>query len=177
MSGVVGTLDYMAPEQFQGRADTRTDVWGLGVILYELLTLCRAFHRKKGIESSAPPRPRDLVHDLPLDLDAICWKAIRKEPDQRYPSARALADDLKRYLESKPIRARRTPPLERMAKWARRNPVGMFAIAVMFVAAVSILSMGFWQRQTEQLRRDQSMHQVHRSEDETQVPPACWPVR
>ena len=66
----------------------RTDVWGLGVILYELLTLHRAFQSAKEIESSDPRRPRDLAHGLPLDLEAICWKAIRKEPARRYPSAR-----------------------------------------------------------------------------------------
>ena len=138
MSGVVGTPDYMAPEQFQGRADTRTDVWGLGVILYELLTLQRAFHGRKEIESSDPPRPRDLVHGLPLDLDAICCKAIRKEPAQRYPSARALADDLRHWLKSEPVQARPAHTLRRVLLWAKRNKGWAAAIALATLAFASI---------------------------------------
>jgi serine/threonine protein kinase len=121
VSGVLGTPDYMAPEQFQGRADARTDVWGLGVTLYELLTLRRAFHGRKAIESSDPRRPRDLVHGLPLDLEAICWKAIRKQPAQRYPSARALAEDLRHWLKSEPVGARPAHTPRRVLLWAKRN--------------------------------------------------------
>ena len=80
VSAVLGTPHYMAPEQFQRKADARTDVWGLGVTLYELLTLSRAFHSREQIESADPPRPSKLVHGVPPDLEAICWKALRKRP-------------------------------------------------------------------------------------------------
>ncbi len=106
VSAVLGTPHYMAPEQFQRKADARTDVWGLGVTLYELLTLRRAFHSQQQIELANPSRPTELVHGVPLDLEAICWKALRKEPGQRYPSARALADDLRHWTKSEPVRAR-----------------------------------------------------------------------
>ncbi len=134
VSGVLGTPDYMAPEQFQGRADRRTDVWGLGVILYELLALQRAFHGRKQIESSDPPRPRDLARGLPRDLDAICWKAIRKEPAHRYPSARALADDLRHWLKSEPVRARPAHTPRRVLLWATRNKGWAAAIALAMLA-------------------------------------------
>ena len=93
--GTVGTRPYMAPEQYDGRADARTDVWGLGVTLYELLTLRRAFDDHDRIVSEDPPRPRNLVRNLPADLDAICWKALRKDPaplsDCRRPRRRSAA--------------------------------------------------------------------------------------
>ncbi len=138
MSGVVGTPDYMAPEQFQGRADARTDVWGLGVILYELLTLQRAFRGRKEIASSDPTRPRDLANDLPLDLEAICWKAIRREPTQRYPSARALADDLRHWLKSEPVTARKARTVRRVLLWAKRNKGWAAAIAIATLAFVAV---------------------------------------
>ena len=98
VSGVLGTPGYMAPEQFHGRADARTDVWGLGVILYELLTLRRPFENRQQIESTDPPQPSDLVQSLPRDLEAICLKAIRKEPARRYQAALELAQDLRHWL-------------------------------------------------------------------------------
>ena len=91
VSGILGTPHYMAPESFQGRADERTDVWGMGVILYELLTLRRPFNRQKEIETSDPPRPRDLVHGILPDLEAICWKAIREASPTRRPVRRPTA--------------------------------------------------------------------------------------
>ena len=130
VSGILGTPHYMAPESFQGRADERTDVWGMGVILYELLTLRRPFDRQKDIETSDPPRPRDLVHGVLPDLEAICWKAIRREPSLRYTSARALADDLRHWLRSEPVNARPAHTLRRLLLWANRNKGWAAAITV-----------------------------------------------
>ncbi|MFI5461157.1 MAG: WD40 repeat domain-containing serine/threonine protein kinase [Isosphaerales bacterium] len=149
MSGVVGTPHYMAPEQFQGRADARADVWGLGVILYELLTLRRAFQGQKEIESPDPPRPRDLVHDLPLDLDAICWKTIRKEPAQRYPAARALADDLRHWLKSEPVQARPAHTLRRVLLWVKRNKGWAAAIALATLAFVAVSAAAIYVNKTQ----------------------------
>ena len=94
----MGTPRYMAPEQFHERADARTDVWGLGVTLYELLTLRPAFASRAEIESSEPRSPGEFVSNLPRDLEAICLKALRKDPRQRYATAREFADDLRRWL-------------------------------------------------------------------------------
>ncbi len=138
VSGVLGTPDYMAPEQFQQKADARTDVWGLGVTLYELLTLRRAFHGREQIKSAEPSRPRELVHSVPLDLEAICWKAIRKDPSQRYPSARALAEDLRHWTKGEPVKARPAHTLRRMALWSRRNPGWAAAITVATVAILVV---------------------------------------
>ena len=121
-SGVMGTPRYMAPEQFQEQADERTDVWGLGVTLYELLTLRPAFASRAQIESSEPPRPGEFVSNLPRDLEAICLKALRKDPEQRYTTAREFADDLRRWLAHEPVRARPAHTLRRLTLWSRRNP-------------------------------------------------------
>jgi serine/threonine protein kinase/WD40 repeat protein len=139
VSGVLGTPDYMAPEQFRGRADVRSDVWGLGVILYELLTLRRPFRGRKEIESTDPLQPKDVVQGLPLDLDAICRKAIQKEPAKRYQTARDFADDLRHWLEIEPVSARpiRTP--RRVLLWAKRNKGWAAALAV---ATAALLAAG-----------------------------------
>ena len=102
-SGIMGTPRYMAPEQFHEWADARTDVWGLGGTLYELLTFRPAFASREEIESSDPARPREFVDNLPRDLDAICLKALHKGPDQRYTTAREFADDLRRWLAHEPV--------------------------------------------------------------------------
>jgi serine/threonine-protein kinase len=154
-SGVLGTPDYMAPEQLRGRADGRTDVWGLGVILYELLTLRRAFHDRAAIETKDPARPRSLVHGLPLDLEAICWKAIRKEPGQRYPSAQALADDLRHWLKSEPVQARPAHTLRRVGLWAKRNKGWAAAIVL---ATVGILAISL--REIHSARKQQRAAEV-----------------
>ncbi len=159
---MLGTPHYMAPEQFQGRADARTDVWGLGVILYELLTLHRAFHSPKEIDSSDPPRPSDLAHGLPLDLDAICWKAIRKEPARRYPSAQALAGDLRHWLKSEPVQARPAQTPRRMLLWARRNKGWAVAIAV---ATVTFLAASLGAIYVNETRADAARVQAATDRD------------
>jgi len=154
VSGVLGTPHYMAPEQFLGRADARTDVWGLGVILYELLTLRRAFHSREQIESADPSRPNELVNGLPRDLEAICWKALRKEPGQRYPSARALADDLRHWIKSEPVRARPAHTLRRVVLWAKRNKG--WAAAILFSLFIPILGVLAWSIHAQAEERERS---------------------
>src|SRR5439155_12333373 len=99
MGGLIGTPQYMAPEQWRGEpADVRTDVWGLGATLYELLALRRAFDGPTAGDAQArvldgePRPPRDHVRNVPTDLAAICRKALRRDPGERYQSARAVAD-------------------------------------------------------------------------------------
>jgi serine/threonine protein kinase/WD40 repeat protein len=140
-SGVMGTPRYMAPEQFQERADARTDVWGLGVTLYELLTLRPAFASRAQIESSEPHRPREFVGNLPRDLEAICLKALGKDPQRRYATAREFADDLRRWLAHEPVRARRAQSLRRAALWARRNK-GWAAAIVVGLIALALTAVG-----------------------------------
>ena len=125
---IVGTLRYMAPERFKGECDERTDVYGLGLTLYELLVLRPAFAERDRlqlidqIKNQEPPRPRALDRRIPRDLETIVLKAINKDAKRRYPSAEALAEDLRRFLANEPIKARRTSELERLRMWGRRNP-------------------------------------------------------
>ena len=119
---LVGTLRYMAPERFRGACDARADVYSLGLTLYELLVLRPAFdgkdrlHLVDQIGRQEPARPRTLDPRIPRDLETIIMKAIEKDPRRRYPSAEALAEDLRRYLADEPIRARRIGPLERLGR-------------------------------------------------------------
>jgi serine/threonine protein kinase/WD40 repeat protein len=138
---IVGTVRFMAPERFQGKADPRSDIYSLGLTLYEMLTLRPAFadsHRARLMErvtKEDPPRPRKLDPHIPRDLETIVLKAIAKAPADRYASAEALAEDLRRFLADRPIQARRTSLAERTWRWCRRNPV-VAALAGVVVAAV-----------------------------------------
>ena len=102
----------MAPERFRGEGDARADVYALGLTLYELLTLRPAFDSPdrlrliEQIKTEEPPRPRSLDPRIPRDLETIVLKAIEKDPSGRYPTADALAEDLRRFLADEPIQAR-----------------------------------------------------------------------
>jgi tetratricopeptide (TPR) repeat protein len=143
---LVGTLGYMSPEQALARRaaiDHRTDVYALGVTLYELLTLEPAFpgHDRaellRQIAFAEPRPPRQLNKAVPRELETIVLKAMEKDPGIRYATAQELADDLRRFLKDEPIRARRPTPLQRARKWARRHrPVAGAAVAVLVVAGL-----------------------------------------
>ena len=125
---LLGTLRYMAPERFQGQADPRSDVYSLGLTLYEMVTLRPAFaaaERAQLIERmlhAEPPRPRQLDGRIPRDLETLILKAIAKEPARRYQTAGELAADLQRFLADRPIQARRSTRPEQFGRWCRRNP-------------------------------------------------------
>ncbi len=130
-SGIAGTPGYMAPEQAAGRrADIgpRTDVYGAGAILYELLTAHRPFEGDDAISTvlrvlhAAPPRPRRWRPELSPALEAICLKCLEKDPRRRYASAARLAEDLERWLASEPPLALRSDARTRVARWVRREP-------------------------------------------------------
>lgn len=152
--GMLGTLRYMSPEQTEGDRrvlDHRTDIYSLGVTLYEMLTLRPAFpddrpqRLLRQIPQEEPPPPRAIDRRIPKDLETIVLKAIRKDPADRYPTAQALADDLKRFLESRPILAKPTTVVERAGRWMRRHTplvglvLAMFALAAGGFAASTFL--------------------------------------
>jgi serine/threonine protein kinase len=127
---MVGTLRYMSPEQAsaqRGLIDQRTDIYSLGATLYELLTLEPAFaesdrHQLLAQIATVDPRPpRRLDSAIPQDLETIILKALGKSPQERYATAEHMAEDLKRFLDDQPIRARRPSLRDRAMKWCRRH--------------------------------------------------------
>jgi len=141
----VGTPGYMAPEQECGqKTDVRTDVWGLGVTLYEMLTLDRAFPGYRTAvaldtgQRARPVRPRVVVENVPRDLEAICLKSLHFEPQHRYSTAQEFADDLRRWLRNEPTTARPALAARRTYLWARRNKGWALAIAAASLALISL---------------------------------------
>jgi serine/threonine protein kinase len=139
---VLGTLRYMAPEQFDGKADSRSDVYSLGLTLYELLALQPAFDAAdrrnliKQVTTGNPIRLRSLDPHIPRDLETIIHKAIDREPVQRYRTAGEMSDDLQRYLRDEPIKAKWISPVTRLARWCKRNPAVAALVILMLVLAV-----------------------------------------
>src|SRR5262249_31798003 len=125
---VVGTLRYMAPERFDGRADARSDVYALGLTLYEMAALRPAFAAQDRLElieqirHGVTVRPRQVEPAIPRDLETVVLKACEHEPARRYASAAELADDLEAFLADRPIKARPITWWQRVAKWAKRRP-------------------------------------------------------
>jgi serine/threonine protein kinase len=193
----VGTLHYMAPEQIDGRGDARSDLYSLGVTLYELLTWRPAFdqrHRARLVQQvlyENPVRPRHLNPGIPLDLETIVLKACEKDPRRRYQSAGEMAEDLKRYLDDHPVRARRVSSGGRVWRWSRRNATltslaatTALAMAVAVIAgAVHINTSTSPARQTQQKQVDQDPPRqqesdlpVQRSTAETESPESVLPA-
>jgi serine/threonine protein kinase/WD40 repeat protein/tetratricopeptide (TPR) repeat protein len=135
---MVGTLRYMAPERFEGRGDVRSDVYAVGVTLYEMLTLAPPFtggdrvSLMAQITSDTPLPPSRLAPLLPRDLETIVLKAMARDPAARYATARDLADDLRRFVENRPIKARRSTVFERASRWCRRNPMIASLLGALF---------------------------------------------
>jgi hypothetical protein len=142
---ILGTLRYMPPEAFEGKADARADVYALGLSLYELLALRPAFGEKdrhqliKLVTETEPPRLGKLNPAVPRDLQTVVHKAIEKDPSHRYQTAGELADDLRRFTDDEPIHARTISPAERAWRWCRRNPL----VASLLAAAVLVTAVGF----------------------------------
>jgi WD40 repeat protein/tRNA A-37 threonylcarbamoyl transferase component Bud32 len=164
-NALMGTPAYMAPEQARGETKfvgPLADVWALGAILYECLTGKRAFDADdtwgtlRKVTDEAPPAPRAHVPDLPRDLELIALKCLEKTPADRYPSAAALAADLENYLAGRPVTVRPAGSVERLTKWAKRNPTvaaltASVALALVIGSAVSLAFGLQAQRRGEQL--------------------------
>jgi serine/threonine protein kinase/tetratricopeptide (TPR) repeat protein len=150
MSGdLVGTLRYMSPEQALAKRvviDHRTDVYSLGATLYELLALQPTFagtDRQELLRQIAFEEPKALRRGnkaIPADLETIVLKALEKNPAERYATAKELADDLRRWVEDRPIRARRPSPVQRLRKWGRRHRAAVWAAVVCLL--VTLVALG-----------------------------------
>ena len=147
---VVGTVRYMAPERFDGAADARSDVYALGLTLYELATLRPAYDgpADRGlvgrILAGPPPRPRAAAPGVPRDLETVILKATARAPADRYPTADALADDLRRFAAGQPVAARRASPPEVVWRAARRNPVVAGLVAAVVLVSVAGAGAAGW---------------------------------
>jgi serine/threonine protein kinase/WD40 repeat protein len=165
---IVGTIRFMAPERFDGRSLPQSDVYGLGVTLYELLTLRPAFddmNKARLIEKvlhEPPMPPRKLDPRIPRDLETVVLKSLAKDPAERYATAEAVAEDLRRFLADRPILARRSTWRERTWRWCRRNPavaslltlVAALLIAVATVSTFSAMQLTTALTRTQQAERN-----------------------
>jgi serine/threonine protein kinase/tetratricopeptide (TPR) repeat protein len=150
---ILGTACYMAPEQAAGKIDQvgpATDVYGLGAILYKLLTGRPPFRGQTPLETQVqvlgqePVPPRRWQPGVPRDLETICLKCLQKEQAKRYASAHDLAEDLRRFLHDEPIRARPAGLWERGVKWARRRPTAAALVGVAVLALAGFVALVLW---------------------------------
>ncbi|MEM9800268.1 MAG: serine/threonine-protein kinase [Planctomycetota bacterium] len=161
---VMGTPSYMSPEQALGdneRVGPRSDVYSIGAVLYELLTgvvLFRAdtpLRTLRLVVEHEPPSPRVLSPAVPQALDVICMKCLAKQPERRYATAGALADDLGRFLDREPIAARGAAFPVRLWGWARKHPWTLAAVTCSIGAALAVLAyalsaeLGYWRLAAE----------------------------
>jgi len=150
---LLGTLRYMAPEQFAGKSDPRSDIYSLGLTIFELLTLRPALDLPK-MRLLDPAKFSHLEFTslekkaIPEDLQTIVRKAVANEPEKRYQRARDLQQDLDRFLDDRPILARRESLIEASMRWARRNPAIATLTATLFGLLLTIATiLGLWNRQ------------------------------
>jgi serine/threonine protein kinase/WD40 repeat protein/predicted Zn-dependent protease len=167
---IVGTMRYMAPERFNGQGDLRSDLYSLGLTLYELLVLRPAFDesdRNKlfmDVMHGEPVRPRKLNRAVPRDLETVVLKAIARHPSHRYQSPTEMADDLKRVVEDRPVKARRVSELEKFVRWCRRNPLPAGLLAGIVVVFLLGFGGALWQWRAAVSAREDEKDQRNRAE-------------
>ncbi|MGO9469864.1 MAG: protein kinase domain-containing protein [Isosphaeraceae bacterium] len=160
---LLGTLRYMAPERLRGKSDRRSDVYSLGATLYEMVALRPPFEEAdeirlmERIRNDAPPSPRQLDRKLPRDLETILQKALAKDPKDRFSSAGALAEELRRFIDGRPIRSRPVSVPEQFWRWCKRDPwlagASIAAVAVTFLLALGSMAAAIvYRNQAEALR-------------------------
>ena len=170
---IVGTIRYMAPERFRGLCDERSDVYSLGLTLYELVALRPAFEDSERndlidrVLHNEPARLKNLIPAVAWDLETIIHKAIARDPARRYGTSAALGDDLRRFLAGQPISARRAQWPERAVRWCQRNPwVAAFGVAlVLGVVGSTTLAI----RATKAQRASRSAEAMARAERDRAV--------
>jgi serine/threonine protein kinase/Flp pilus assembly protein TadD len=180
---IVGTIRYMAPERFTGRADARSDVYALGATLYELLTLRPAFQELERLRliakvtNETPPPPSRIDARIPRDLETIVLKAMAPEASARYASATALAEDLRCFLTHRPIQARRASVAERFVRLVRRNPLVTLVAAALVVALMAFAGSVGWIASERAARKAALEAEVDRAVDEAGhlIASARWP--
>ncbi len=159
-----GTPNYMSPEQVSGAEATRaSDIYGLGALLYELLTGRPPFGGHTPLETfrqiadQSPTRPQALNPSTHADLETICLKCLEKDPQQRYISAAAVADDLENWLAGRPIKACPPPMVYRLRRWIRRNPIGTALIGSLCLGlGVALALLMIVNAQRKAIERDQA---------------------
>ncbi len=148
---ILGTPAYMSPEQAEGRLDSvdrRSDIYGLGAILYEILAGQPPFGGDgiadvlRKVATDAPAPPRSLCPPTPPPLEAVCLKALAKRPADRYASARDLADEVRHYLADEPVSAYPEPAIAKLSRWGRRHRTLVAAASLLLITAVAGLSVG-----------------------------------
>jgi serine/threonine protein kinase/WD40 repeat protein/tetratricopeptide (TPR) repeat protein len=172
---IPGTLRYLARERFDGRSLRESDVYSLGATLYELLTLRPAFGETDQMKllqqvlNDPPPPPRKIDPRIPRDLETVVLKCMAKGPSERYATAEALAEDLRRFLADRPIKARRSSWREQTWCWCRRNPAvaGLLTVVALMLLGITATSLWFAARiQAESAVREQERLRADHAEAE-----------